>query len=212
MNNMATNDRRGARWAALAAGGVVVATLATATAAAHVTLPLVCNQGPSGQRFNVAVTLPSSVEAGEVYTIRLDGYNSGTISHFGLNYLHDMTVEYRLPAGTSYVDGSAQVVAGTGTPNVLLVRPQLSHRAGVVTMRLPGRVVNGTDYTPPSITLQVRAESAPGSSEVLSFNHFQLKANAFLVGDVAVSCNPEPQPYPIGATRITAPAPAVPVR
>lgn len=201
----------GARRAGLATGLVVLAALTMASAAARVTLPLVCDKGPSGQRFDVGVTVPSSVEAGAVYTIRLDGSNSGKISHLGLNYLHDMTVEYVLPAGTSYVEGSARLVAGTGTPNVL-AGPRLWHHAGIVTMRLPGKVDNGTDYTPPSITLQVRAVGAPGSSAVLGFKHFQLQANAFLVGDVAVSCDPAPKPYPIGATLITAPAQPVPIR
>ena len=213
MNTEATNHRRGARWAGVVTGFVGVAVLATATAvaAAYVTLPLVCNTGPSGQSFNVGVTLPASVEAGAIYTIRLDSRSSGKISHFGLNHLHDMTVEYVLPKGTSYVEGSARLVAGTGTPNVQQ-GARVWHRAGVVTMALPGKVENGTAYTPPSIVVQVRAVGAPGSSAVLTFNHFQLKANAFLVGDVAVSCDPTPQPYPIGVTVIAASADAVPIR
>lgn len=211
MSIVATTNRRSARWAGLAAGLVVLGALTMATAAARVTLPLLCNKGPNGQTFNVGIALPSSVEAGAVYAIRLDGTSSGKISHFGLNHLHDMTVEYILPRGTSYVEGSAKLVPGTGTPNVL-VDARLWHRAGVVTMRLPGKVENGTDYTPPSITLQVRAIGEPGSAAVMSFNHFELKANAFLVGDVAVSCDPAPKPYSIGTTLITAPAPAAPVR
>lgn len=213
MSIIATRRWHGARWAGFVSGCVVAAALATATAAAaaYVTLPLVCTTGPSGQRFNVLVTAPSSVAAGETYTLRLDGTSSGTISHFGLNYLHDMTVEYVLPPGTSYVEGSARLVPGTGTPNVR-VGPRLWHHAGLVTMALPGKVENGTAYTPPSITVEVRADGAAGSSAVLSFNHFQLKANAFVVGDVAVSCDPSPQPYPIAATLITAPAAAMPVR
>jgi hypothetical protein len=213
MNTKATNHRRGARWAGFVTGFVGVAALATATATAavYVTLPMVCNNGPSGQTFNVGVTLPDSVEQGAIYTIRLDAKSSGKISHFGLNYLHDMTVEYVLPTGTSYVEGSARLVAGTGTPNVREA-PRLWHRAGVLTMALPGKVENDTAYTPPSIVVQVRAVGAPGSSAVLTFNHFQLKANAFLVGDVFVSCDPRPQPYPIGTTAITAPADPVPVR
>lgn len=212
MNKMTTTNRHRAGWAGLVAlAALATATAGAAAAGAYVTAPLVCNNGPSGQRFNVAVTLPKSAAAGETYTIRLDGSSSGTISHFGLNYLHDMTVEYVLPAGTSYVEGSARLVAGTGTANVR-VGPRLSHRAGVVTMTLPGKVENDTAYTPPSITVEVRAQGAPGSSAVLSFKHFQLKANAFLVGDVFVSCDPSPQPYPIGTTVITAPIDAVPIR
>jgi hypothetical protein len=211
MNTVATTRRPGVRWAGLASGLVVLIGLAGAVAATRASAPLACNQGPKGQHFDVAVTVPERVEAGRVYTIRLDGYNSGKISHFGLNHLHDMTAEYILPAGVAYVDGSAKLVPGTGTPNVL-VAPRVSHRAGVVTMRLPGKVENGTDYTPPSLTLQVRAIGAPGSTAVLSLGRFQLKANAFLVGDLDVSCDPTPRPYPIGATLILGSAPAAPIR
>ena len=37
-------------------------------------------------------------------------------------------------------------------------------------------------------------------------------ANAFLVGDVAVTCDPTPKPFPIGATLITPAAESPPVR
>jgi hypothetical protein len=206
-----TPHRWSARRVGLAALLGSMVPFATTAAAVSVSAPLTCNQGPSGQRFNVAVTLPSSVEASAVYTIRLDGTSSGRISHFGLNYLHDMTVDYRLPARASYVEGSARIVAGTGTPNVR-VRPQLSHRAGIVTLRLPGKVENGTSYTPPSITVDVRATGSPGSSEVLGLERFQLTANAFLVGDVLVSCSASPRPYPIGTTTIMASAQGIPNR
>jgi hypothetical protein len=116
-----------------------------------------------------------------------------------------MTVEYILPAGASYVEGSAQFVAGTGTANVLVGR-RLSYHAGVLTMVLPGKVDNGTDYTPPSVRLQLRAVGAPGAYAWVAFKRFRLTANAFLVGDVAVSCDPVPSPYPVGTTLITAPA------
>jgi hypothetical protein len=211
MHKSATIHWSGAMSVGIVTGLAVAVAIMTAAAAVQATLPLVCNKGPDGQRFNVGVTLPGSVEAGSVYTIRLDGHSSGKIDHFGLNHIHDMTVEYALPAETTYVEGSAKLVAGTGTPNVR-VGSKLWHRAGVVTMQLPGKVENGTGYTPPSITLDVRAGGAPGSWAVLGFRHFQLKANAFLVGDVAVSCDPTPRPYPIGATLITKGTAAVPVR
>ena len=197
--------------AALVVGLGVLAMMGAVAAATRVAAPLVCNKGPEGQRFSVLVTLPERAEAGSLYTLRLDGNSSGKISHFGLNHLHDMTVEYQLPSGASYVEGSAKLVDGTGTANV---RPgaRVWVSDGLVTMKLPGKVENGTDYTPPSIALQLRASGAPGSSAVVSFRHFQLKANAFLVGDVAVTCDPTPKPFPIGATLITPAAESPPVR
>jgi hypothetical protein len=202
--------RRPVVWLGLAATLVVAPAAATAASVAY-TAPLVCNQGPTGQRFNLAVTLPVSVESGSVYSIRIDGRNSGKISHFGLNYLHDMTVEYALPPGTSYVEGSARFVPGTGTSNVL-EGARVWHRGQALIMQLPGRVANGSDYTPPSVMAELRVVGSPGSSAVLGFNHFQLVANAFLVGDVGVACDPTPRPYPIGTTRITARADDVPNR
>jgi hypothetical protein len=210
--NLTTNrGMRIARWAGLAVALGALVTMGAAAAAPRAVAPLVCNKGPEGQRFNVLITLPARAEAGALYTLRLDGTSSGKISHFGLNHLHDMTVEYLLPPGAAYVEGSAKLVDGTGTANV---QPgaRLSISDGVVTMKLPGKVENDTDYTPPSITLQLRASGAPGSSAVVSFRHFQLKANAFLVGDVAVTCDPTPKPFPIGATLITPAAASPPVR
>jgi hypothetical protein len=198
-------------WLGLATSLVVTLAAAAPFASVAYTMPIVCNQGPREQRFNVAVTLPDSVESGGVYAIRIDGYDSGKISHFGLNYLHGMTVEYVLPSGTSYVEGSARLVPGTGTANVL-EGARVWQRNRVLTMLLPGHVENGSSYTPPSIIAQVRAVGATGSSAVLGFNHFGLQANAFLVGDVSVSCDPTPRPYPIGTTRIAAPTSDVPNR
>ena len=39
------------------------------------------------------------------------------ISHFGLHYIHNMTADYAIPTGTTYVEGSARIVPGTGTAN-----------------------------------------------------------------------------------------------
>jgi len=197
----ARKSPRRARWAGVAVGILALVASAAPAAADHVAPLLVCSTGPSGQRFNVGVTLPDQVEPGSTYSVRIDGVSSGKISHFGLNYLHDMTVEYVLPATASYVEGTAELVPGTGTANVL-VGPRLSHRAGVVTMVLPGHVDEGTSYTPPSIRFQLRATGAPGSQAAVSFRQFRLTANAFLVGEVHVSCEPTVKPYPIGTTRI----------
>jgi hypothetical protein len=114
-----------------------------------------------------------------------------------------MSVDYVLPAGVAYVEGSARLVPGTGTPNVL-EGARVFRRGGIVTMILPGRVANGTDYTPPSFSVKVRATGSPSEAAVVAFNRYELKANAFLVGEIAVTCDPTPKPYPVGATMITA--------
>jgi hypothetical protein len=199
-------NRNMARFGALAVTFFALAGTAATAAADRVTPLLVCTKGPDGQRFNAGVTLPSRAAPGAVYTVRIDGVSSGKISHFGLNYLHDMTVDYVLPAG-AYVDGSAQIIPGTGTANVT-PSTRLSYHDGVLTMALPGRVLEGTDYTPPSISVQLRAIGAPGSRAEVSLRRFRLTANAFLVGEVPVSCEPVVKPSPIGVTLITDPAAA----
>jgi hypothetical protein len=198
-----TTARTTTRWAAMAITFGALAMTAGPASADHTSATLACTRGGE-QRFNVALTLPARADAGSVYTVRIDGTSSGKISHFGLNYLHDMTVDYVLPPGTSYVEGSAQLVPGTGTANVL-PSARLSHRAGVVTLALPGRVAEGTDYTPPSISLQLRAVGAPGSSAPIALRRFRLTANAFLVGEVSVSCEPAVKPAVLGTTLITEP-------
>lgn len=198
-----TPRRRWARWAATAVSLAALVTTAGPAAADHVAPLLACSTGPSGQRFDVTLTMPQHAEAGTIYSVRIDGKDSGKIPHFGLNYLHDMTVDYVLPPGASYVEGSAELVPGTGTANVL-AGPRLWYHGGVLTMALPGRVAEGTRYTPPSIRFSLRAVGSPGSSAPVSLRRFRLTANAFLVGEVAVSCEPaEVKPYPLGATLIT---------
>jgi hypothetical protein len=194
--------RKALPWA-IALGFAALASLAGKAAAERVSLPLLCSTGPNGQRFNVNVTLPRSAEIGTVYEIRVDGSSSGKISNFGLNYIHDMTVDYLLPASLEYIEGSALLVPGTGTPDVL-PGARVFHRGHVVTMVLPGKVVNGADYTPPSFSVKLRASGSPGDAAVVAFNRYQLTANAFLVGEVAVSCDPTPKPYPVGTTMMTA--------
>jgi hypothetical protein len=188
------------------------ATLAVFLALAATTTPadaanaaplLVCNKGPSGQRFHVTVAMPGQVDAGEIYTVRIDGADSGTVTHFGLNYIHDMTVDYALPAG-AYVPNSARFVPGTGTPNVVQ-GASLSVGADALKVTLSGKVKDGTSYTPPSVEFQLRAVRPSGSSAALSFRRFTLKANAIVVGDVDVTCASTPSPYPIATTLIAPP-------
>ncbi len=191
--------------AMLAAFLALAATTAPADAESAAPL-LVCTRGPGGQRFHVTVTMPGHVDAGAVYTVRIDGVGSGTVTHFGLNYIHDMTVDYVLPAG-AYVPGSAQLVAGTGTANVVQ-GASLSYGADVLEVVLPGKVKDGSSYTPPSVQFQLRAIGSGGVPAAVSFRRFTLKANALVVGDVDVSCASTPSPYPIATTLIAMPAPA----
>jgi hypothetical protein len=165
---------------------------------------LECSRG-GDQRFNASVSLPAQAAAGSTYSVRVDGVSSGRISHFGLNYLHDMTVDYVVPPGTSYVEGSAEIIPGTGSDNVL-PGARVSHRAGVITLALPAHVAEGTSYTPPSIRFQLRATGAPGSTASFALRQFRLTANAFLVGEVPVSCEPKVKPAGIGSTVIVEPA------
>ena len=181
---------------------ITVGAIPSAGAAARGAPLLTCNKGPSGQRFNVGGTMPTSVESDSTYEIRIDGVRSGRISHFGLNYLHEMTVDYDLPPD-AYVQGSARVVPNTGTANVL-PSARVSEQAGILTMTLPGRVEDGGEYTPPSITVRLRANSPPGTSAVVAFRRFRLRANAIVVGDVEVSCEPAVRPSPIGSTLVVA--------
>jgi hypothetical protein len=188
---------RGTRWA-LGAGFVVLAAICGPAGAESTAPPLVCSQGPAGQRFHAGVTMPAQAEAGSIYAVRIDGVSSGKVTHFGLNYIHDMTVDYVFPA-SAYVEGSAQLVPGTGTANVI-AGANLSYGAGLLEMNLPGKVGDGSQYTPPSVQFQLRASGAPGSPTRVSFSRFRLRANAIVVGDVDVSCEPTPKPYPIGTT------------
>src|SRR6185436_14896803 len=93
---------------------LVLALRTTATGTAtRARVPLVCSRGPSGQHYQTVVTLPSAAAEGATYAVRIEGVNSGTISHTGLNYIHDMATDYALPPGTSYVEGSLRVVPNT---------------------------------------------------------------------------------------------------
>jgi hypothetical protein len=169
--------------------------------AGRVVIPLVCSRGNGGHSYEVSLTAPSQVASGSVFTVRIDGANSGKISHAGLNYVHDMTYEYLVPSGTGYVESSARIVDGTGSPNVRS-GARVSHADGVITLFLPARVEDGSSYTPPTFEFQLRATALPGAVIAHSFAAYRVTANAFLVGDLKASCDPTPKPYPVGVTRV----------
>jgi len=191
------------RGASVAAALTLVATNG---AAADRTVPLTCTRGPDGQSYRNIVTMPASQPVGSTYTIRIDAVSVGPISHFGLRYIYNMTADYTVPAGTTYVEGSARIVPGTGTENV---RPnaRVSHDASGIHMLLPGHVDNGGSYTAPSIEFQVKVVGPAGSAAPLGFAGTSVDASAAIIGTVHTACTPSPKPYTLGTTQIEAAAP-----
>jgi hypothetical protein len=201
--------RNGSSWAKKSVWTAIAAALAwaaTASAATAVRVPIVCSRGPSGQHFDALLTLPRSAAERSTYTVRIDGVSSGTIEHTGLNYIHDMASDYLLPAGTSYVAGSAHLVQGTGTSNVV-TGAAVSQERGKIHLTMPGHVDSGTSYTPPSIEFQLTVTGKAGDTLTLSFVQYRVTANAVLVGNLATTCDPTPAPYPLGSTTVVVAAP-----
>jgi hypothetical protein len=183
--------------------GAASAELAAGTA---VRAPMACSRGPSDQAFVATVTLPRTAAQASIYSVRIDGVPSGKISHFGLNHIKNMATDYVLPAGATYVPGSARIVPGTGTANVL-AGARVTYEAGMIRVVLPGRVPSGSAYTPPSIEFQLQASAPAGAALPIEFSGYRVTANAFLVGDVQTICEPIPKLYAIGTTLVTAPSP-----
>lgn len=197
------------RWvgAAAALGATLVSGASDLSAATTtVKVPIECSRGPSGQTFRATVTMPDQVTQGAQFAVRIDGASSGTISHTGLNYIHDMTVEYLVPAGTTYVAGSLRVVPNTGSANVA-GSARVAKVGNVLRLTLPGHVENDSSYTPPSIELKLEATASAGSKVNLQFHQYRVSANAIFVGDVDTTCNPKPQPYTLATATIVAPSP-----
>jgi hypothetical protein len=167
----------------------------------RVAIPLICSRGPSGQEHDVTVTVPSRVPRGSRYKVRVDGVETGKISHSGLNYIFDIWSEWAVPAGTTYVEGSARLVPDTGSANV---RPgaRVVHGVGRISLVLPAHVENGASYTPPTFEFELNVTSPEGASITQWFSGYHVTANAFLVGNVRTSCEPSPKPYPVAVTRV----------
>ena len=190
-----------ARWAPLLLMTLIATTVSGATTA--VRAPLVCSRGDGDQRLEAIVTMPSVVRSGSTFAVRIDSKSSGKISHGGLNYIHDMSSDYLIPSGTSYVAGSARFIPQTGTPNVR-AQARIWHDAGVVHVLLPGRVENDSSYTAPSIAFEVKVGAPPGSAIELKFAHYEVLANVFLLGDLRSRCDPRPKPFTLAVARVVA--------
>src|SRR5262245_48920598 len=106
-----------------------------------VTVPLVCSHGPSRQAFRALVTLPDSQPTGSRFTVRIDSFPSGKVSHMGLNYIFDMSTDYQVPAGTKYVEGSLRIVPDTGSANARSARAWRDTTG--IHLLIPARVENG---------------------------------------------------------------------
>jgi hypothetical protein len=146
--------------------------------------------------------MPAAQPTGSVFTIRIDSIPSAKISHVGLFYLRDMTTEYVLPEGVTYVTGSAHIVPGTGTPNVLTGASVTASGRGI-RVSLPARVDNGSSYTPPSVEFSVRVDAPARTDLALKFSRYEVVANVFVIGDLKTVCEPPPDGGVIGVTRVT---------
>jgi hypothetical protein len=169
----------------------------------HVGIPLRCSQGPGGQQHDVAITVPAHVARGSRYTVRVDGVDSGKIAHVGLRYIFDMGSEWPIPEGTQYVEGSAHIVPGTGSENVR-DGARLARGGGGLDLILPARVSSGDRYTPPSFEFELEVVSPEGASITQRFSGYRMTANAFLLGDVHMQCEPSPKAFPVAVTRVEA--------
>ena len=190
------------------AGALVAAGLGFAAdtrAAKTITVPLTCHQGPSGQGIRLAVTVPPTATEGSSFAVRFDGVDTGKISHLGLRYIHDMTTEMLIPDGTSLVEGSLRIVPGTGTANVRK-GARVTRQGSVIRLVLPAHVEAGQSYTPPSFEFTLRVTAPAERKIVHRFSRWEVTANAILLGDIRMTCDANPRPYPVARTTIK-PAP-----
>ncbi|HMJ10381.1 MAG TPA: hypothetical protein VK524_03190 [Polyangiaceae bacterium] len=176
-------------------------SLAVQADAPRYNIPIECTKGPSDQRHKVLVSVPATVTEGTAFKVRVDGVNSGKISHTGLNYIFDMGYEWAVPKGAELVEGSLKIVPGTGTENVRK-GARISHKAGVIHVLLPARVESGGNYTQPSFEFELKATAAAGATISQVFRRYKVTANAFIVGDVKTTCDPRPKPYFLAGTKV----------
>jgi hypothetical protein len=173
-------------------------------AATRTSAPVSCTRGASAV-FEINAVVPETAAEGTTYVVRIEGTASGKISQTGLNSLRDITFEYALPSGATYVEGSARVVPGTGSDNVK-GSARVSLSGSVLTLILPARVPNGGSYQPPTIEVKLKAASAPSTVLPVTFSRYRVRANVVILGDIDAVCTPARPPFTLGATRVvTAP-------
>lgn len=190
---------------------VVVGTLLAPPALAdpaEVRLPMKCSRGPSTQYFDAAVTMSAVEQRGATVTVRIDSKPSGTIEHFGLHYIADMTTDYAIPPGATYVENSLRLVKDTGTANVSTTAKAWQDAAGIH-LSLPARVKNGSSYLPPSLEFELTIDPRAPAHISVEFAHYEVTANVVLLGNLRTICEPSAPPATIGVTRVE---PASPVQ
>jgi hypothetical protein len=201
-------------WKLLSAASAVVlatvATTATATSVGPVAVKVAmeCSHDPGARSYSAMVTMPQSGAPGSTFKVRIDGVASGPIAHTGLNYIHEMVTDYRVPAGTTFVADSLRIVPETGTANAR-AGARAWYDAGGVHIDLPAHIDNGQGYTPPSLEFDLKIDAPAGSVLALQFVHYAVTANVVVLGDLRSSCEPRPKPYTIGETLVAA-SPAAP--
>lgn len=169
-------------------------------ASREVVTPMACSLGGS-PKFHATVTMPDVIPEGGTFVVRIDSMPSGKLTALGLNFVHEMRTDYELPKGARYVEGSARIVPGSGTPNALTGATVWHDEAGLHVL-LGARIAQGDEYTPPSVELQLIADAPAGSLLVLSFLHYEVIANVVVLGNLRTKCDPRPRPFPIGSARI----------
>jgi hypothetical protein len=189
---------------ALAFGAALALATAADAAPQRVRLPLACSRGSGEAWFDAVVTMPSSAAPGATCEVRIDSVPSGRVQHAGLRHIHDMRTDYALPAGVTVLPGSVRVVPDTGTPDVRVGARAWSDAAGVHLL-LPASVQNGSAYTPPSVAFAVRVDAPEGAVLPVSFAHYEVTANVFLLGDLHTACEPTTRPAVLGTLRVERP-------
>lgn len=172
-------------------------------AGTKVAVPLHCDHGPGDQKEHIIVSVPSTATEGSTYKVRIEGTNSGKISHTGLNYIYNMTYTWVIPQGTQVVQGSMRIVPDTGTPNVR-AGAKIAHKGNNIEVVLPARVDDGSNYTPPAFEFELKVTAAAGASIAHGYKGYRVTANAFLVGDVNTICDAVPKPFTVATTKVTA--------
>lgn len=181
---------------------VLALVVARNTSAAPGVVPLQCSRGPKGQVLRASMVVPNAARTGSKFTVRVEGKPSGLISHFGLNYIHQMTTDLLIPAGTRYVAGSGRVVPNTGTLNARSGARVFKDARGIHLV-LPAHIANDSAYTPPSFEFDLFVDAPAGAVVDIPLMKFSLKPNVFLLGDLEVLCAPAPTPFTMASVPVT---------